>query len=121
MRGVSELAAPDENGEAKAPVHLIFFNQSEQTMLLESLGRHFERITGATPLFDFVTQIAALDGAMVTFLEAEMRELKNYPRTCASLHEISGLLKFDWNAAAPVQNLVQARHFRWLGQNYAHR
>ena len=107
LRGVVELAAPDQEGKARAPIHLIFFNQSEQTMLLESLGRHFERITAATPLFDFVTQIAALDGAMVTFLELEMRELKNYPRTCASLHEISGLLGFDWSAPRPFRNLFR--------------
>ena len=116
LRGVSELAAPDENGEAKAPIHLIFFNQNEQTMLLESLGRHFERITGATPLFDFVTQIAALDGAMVTFLEAEMRELKNYPRTCSSLHEISGLLEFDWNNPRPFKTLFKRGIFDGWGQ-----
>ena len=43
LRGVTELAAPDENGEAKAPIHLIFFNQSEQKTLLDAFGAPFSR------------------------------------------------------------------------------
>ena len=71
-----ELAAPDEAGERRAPIHLIFYDALEQRLLLEALARHFSSLVGAAPaLYDFVTQLAAFDSPVATFLAQEIREL----------------------------------------------
>lgn len=111
LRAVAELAAPDANGELRAPVHLIFFNSFEQRLLLDALSRHFGAIAAATPLYDFMTQIAALDSPLVTFLDQEIRELKNYPMVCQSLQAVARHLRFDWNNPAPFRELFRARMF----------
>jgi hypothetical protein len=79
MRAVVEVAAPDEHGQPLAPIHIIFFNHFDQRLLLDGLARHFSSILEATPLYDFVTQLAAFDSPIATFLDLEIRELKNYP------------------------------------------
>src|SRR5205823_3943969 len=69
MRGIVEVAAPDAEGRPSAPIHLIFFNHFEQRLLLDALARHFTSILEATPLYDFVTQLAAFDSPIATFLD----------------------------------------------------
>ncbi|HET8521687.1 MAG TPA: PD-(D/E)XK nuclease family protein, partial [Thermomicrobiales bacterium] len=55
LRAIVELAAPDEQGEANAPIHLIFYNRFDQRLLLDGLGRHATTVLGATALYDFAT------------------------------------------------------------------
>ena len=79
MRAVVELAAPDAEGQPRAPIHLIFYNDFEQRLLLEGLARHFTSVLGATPLYDFVTQLAAFDSPVVTFLDARDPRAEELP------------------------------------------
>src|SRR5207302_1489917 len=80
LRAVVDCAAPDLEGRPRAPVHLVFYNSFEQRLLLQGLSRHFTRILDAAPaLYDFMTQLAAFDSPIATFLDEEIRELKNYP------------------------------------------
>ncbi len=116
IRAIVELAAPDRDGQPRAPIHLIFYDTFEQRVLLEGLGRHAESVLGATPLYDFVTALAAFDSPVVTFLEDEIRELKNYPMLCQSLQAVAAYLKFDWNSPAPYRELFRARLFDWWGK-----
>ena len=116
VRAIVALAAPDERGEREAPIHLIFYDRHEQRLLLEGLARHFEAILGATPLYDFVTQLAAFDSPLVTFLDQEIRELKNYPMVCQSLHAVAAYLKFDWNTPEPYREIFRARLFDFWGK-----
>jgi len=116
LRAVVELAAPDEVGKAAASIHLIFFDRYEQRVLLDALARHFARIVGATPLYDFLTQLAAFDSPIVTFLDAEIRALKNYPMVCQSLQAVAAYLKFDWNSPAPYRELFRTRLFDFWGK-----
>ncbi len=111
MRAVVELAAPDEQGEPRAPIHIIFYDSEERRLLLEALGRHLNTILGATALYDFVTQIAAFDSPVVTFLDEEMRELRSYPMLCQSLQEVARYLGFDWNTPRRFAELFRARLF----------
>lgn len=111
IRAVVELAAPDEHGQPRAPVHLIFYDRYEQRILLDGLARHFAAAVGATPLYDFVTQLAAYDSPVVTFLDQEIRELKNYPMVCQSLQAVAAFLGFDWNAGRPYRELFRERLF----------
>jgi hypothetical protein len=103
LRAVAELAAPNEEGEPRAPIHLIFYDQHDQRCLLEGLARHATALLGATALYDFLTQLAAYDSPVVTFLDQEIRELRNYPLLCQSLQSVAGLLKFDWNYPEPYR------------------
>jgi hypothetical protein len=96
LQAIVEVAAPDEGGQARAPIHLIFFDRYDQRVLLDGLGRHMTSIMGATPMYDFVTQQAAFDSPISTFLSEEIRELKNYPMVCQSLHAVAAYLKFSW-------------------------
>lgn len=110
MRAVVALAAPDAEGEAKAPIHLIFFNGFEQRLLLEGLGRHSSEVL-ATPLYDLVTQMPAYDSSNVSFLDQEIRELKNYPTVCQSLQTVASYLRFDWNNPEPYRSIFRTRLF----------
>ena len=121
IRAIVEVAAPDESGEPTAPIHLIFFNSFEQRLLLDALGRHAQSILSATPLYDFVTQIAAFDSSLVTFLDREIREQKNYPLVCQSLQALAGMAypggaRFDWNTPLPFREIFRERLFDALGR-----
>jgi hypothetical protein len=121
IRAVAELAAPDPEGNARAPIHLIFFNGFEQRLLLEALNRHAQEILGATPLYDFITQLAAFDSPVATFLDHEIRELKNYPMVCQSLQAVAATARpngawFDWNQPEQYREIFHERMFDALGK-----
>ena len=116
LAAIAEVAAPDEAGQAKAPIHLIFYNEFEQRLLLDGLARHAGTILGATPLYDFVTQIAAFDSPLTTFLDQEIRDQKNYPMVCQSLQAVAAFLRFDWNEGERYRDLFRARLFDFWGK-----
>ena len=116
IAAIVELAAPDETDERCAPIHLIFHNSFEQRRLLEGLGRHLDTLLGATPLYDFVTQLAAFDSPVATFLDQEIRELKNYPMVCQSLQSVARYLRFNWNTPEPFAAIFKERLFDYLGR-----
>lgn len=116
IQAIVTLAAPDAQGEATAPIHLIFFDSSEQRMLLQALSRHFGTVLGATPLYDFFTQMAAFDSPIATFLDQEIRELKNYPLLCQSLQALAAYRRFDWDQPQPYSRIFRARLFDSWGK-----
>ncbi|MDQ3227075.1 MAG: AAA domain-containing protein [Chloroflexota bacterium] len=121
IRAIAEVAAPDERGEPTAPIHLIFYNSFEQKQLLQALGRHARDILAATPLYDFITQLAAFDSPVATFLDREIRELKNYPLVCQSLQAVASTARpngvwFDWNEGERYRELFRERMFDSLGR-----
>jgi hypothetical protein len=116
IAAIVELAAPDEEGEKTAPVHLIFFERGEQRVLLEALGRHAQALLSATPLFDFVTQLAAFDSPVATFLNEEIRRHRNYPMVCQSLQSLAIYRKFDWNSPEPFRTIFRKRMFDYVGR-----
>ena len=111
IRAIVDLAAPDTDGQPRAPIHLVFMTDLAQTFLLDGLGRHATRVLGATPLYDFVTQLAAFDSPVSTILDHDIRELKNYPMVCQSLQAVAAYLKFDWNTPAPYREIFHERLF----------
>lgn len=112
LRAIVELADPDENGEMRAPVHLIFYDAWEQRLLLDALSRHLTSVLGAAPaLYDFITQLAAFDSPVVTFLDQEIREQRNYPMVCQSLQAVAARLRFDWNTPEPYTKHFHERLF----------
>lgn len=120
IRAIAMYAAPDDEGRARAPIHLIFYNSFEQKLLLQALSRHASEILGATPLYDFITQLAAFDSPVATFLDREIRELKNYPMVCQSLQAVAstampGGQRFDWNDSEPYREIFRERLFDALG------
>lgn len=116
LRAVVELAAQDENGEPVAPIHLIFFNRYEQRVLLDALARHLPTILAATPMYDFLTQKAAFDSPIATFLDDEIRDLKNYPMLCQSLQAVSAFLKFNWREPENYRTIFRERMFDFWGK-----
>ncbi len=119
LKAVIELAACDvQPGEKKsAPIHVVFFDRHEQRVMLEALARNFPPILEATPpLYDFLTQIAAFDSPIASFLDEEMRTFKNFPMTCQSLQSVAAYLKFDWNTPHRFRELFKARLFDYLGK-----
>src|SRR5207302_922920 len=111
-----EVAAPDGDGQATAPIHLIFYNRFDQRVLLDGLARHAQAIMGATALYDFITQIAAFDSPLVTYLDEEIRELRNYPMLCQSLQAVAAYRKFDWNTPKEYRRIFRARMFDFWGK-----
>ena len=101
----------------RAPIHLIFNDSQEQRLLLDGLARHLGAIFGATPCYDFLTQIAAFDSPIATYLDQEIRELKNYPIVCQSLQAVASITRFDWNAGTPYRDLFQRTPLRRERQN----
>jgi hypothetical protein len=119
LKAVVELAVCDvPPGEKKsAPLHVVFFDRHEQRVLLEALARNFSPILKATPpLYDFLTQIAAFDSPISSFLDEEMRTFKNYPMTCQSLQSVAQYLQFDWNKPHKYRELFKARLFDNIGK-----
>jgi hypothetical protein len=119
VEAVGELAQCDvQPGEKKsAPIHVIFFDRYEQRLMLEALARNFPPILEATPpLYDFLTQIAAFDSPIASFLDEELRTFRNLPMTCQSLQSVAAYLKFDWNAPHKFRELFKARMFDYLGK-----
>ena len=85
--------------------------------MLEGLARNFPPILEATPpLYDFLTQIAAFDSPIASYLDEEMRTFKNFPMTCQSLQSVATYLKFDWNTPHKFRELFKARMFDYLGK-----
>ena len=111
LRAIVDLAAADDEGQARAPIHLIFFDRYEQRLLLDGLGRHAGSIMGATPLYDFVTQLAAFDSPVATFLDQEIREMKNYPMVCQSLQAVAAYRRFDWNVGTRYREIFHRHLF----------
>ncbi|MEJ7761770.1 MAG: AAA domain-containing protein [Thermomicrobiales bacterium] len=117
LRAIAEIAAPDEEGRPRAPIHLVFVDGFAQRVLLEGLARHASTILGATALYDFMTQIAAFDSPLTSFLDREVRDQKNYPMVCQSLQAVAAFLGFDWNAGGvPYRDLFRARLFDFWGK-----
>jgi len=110
------IAALDAEGKPRAPIHLIFINNFAQRILLDGLGRHATKILGATALYDFVTQLAAFDSPLVTFLDQQIREKKNYPMLCQSLQAVAAFLRFNWNEGTPYREIFRARLFDFWGR-----
>lgn len=116
LRAVVDLAEPDAEGKPRAPIHLIVFNRYVRDVLLAALARHFETVMGLTPLYDFMTQLAAFDSPVLTFLDEEIRELKNYPMLCQSLQSVATYLKFDWRRPEDFRRLFHERVFDYIGK-----
>ncbi|MBI3965067.1 MAG: AAA family ATPase [Chloroflexi bacterium] len=116
LRAIGEVAVPDSQGRPEAPVHLIFYDRYEQRLLLEGLGRHLSKVFGATPLYDLLTQLAAFDSPVATFLDQEIREHKNYPMVCQSLQSVAAYLRFNWNEPEGYRRLFNARLFDFWGK-----
>ena len=88
----------DENGviEFAAPIHVTFFDRATQKIWLDALGRHFETLIACAPVFDFLKQLPSGDSFVVSTLDSEARQLKNFPLLSPSLQILARYLKFDW-------------------------
>ena len=116
LQALAEVAAPDAEGKPRAPIHVIFINPFAQRVLLDALGRHATTILGATALYDFVTQIAAFDSPVSSFLDGQIRDHKNYPMLCQSLQAVAAFLKFQWNEGTAYRDLFRTGLFDFWGK-----
>jgi hypothetical protein len=119
LKALVEIAVSDvKPGDKKsAPLHVIFFDRYEQRLMLEGLARNFPPVIHETPpLYDFLTQIAAFDSPIASFLDEEMRTFKNFPMTCQSLQSVAAYLKFDWTTPHNFRELFKARIFDYIGK-----
>jgi len=119
LHAVVELAVSDAPADQpkSAPVHVVFFDRYEQRVMLDALARNFAPIMeSAPPLYDFLTQLAAFDSPVATFLDEEVRDFRNFPMTCPSLQAIAGYLKFDWNAPQAFRTVFRSRMFDSMGK-----
>ena len=93
-----------ETGEVKfrAPVHVTFFDRRAQKIWLETLGRHVGAVMESAPIFDFLKQVPSGDSFVTSALDAEARQLKNFPLLAPSLQNLGRLLRFDWGEFAPL-------------------
>ncbi len=91
----------DEDGviEFAAPIHVTFFDRMTQQIWLDALGRHFETLIACAPVFDFLKQLPSGDSFVVSTLDSEARQLKNYPLLSPSLQILARYLKFSWGEA----------------------
>lgn len=116
LHAVMAIAQPGAHPK-RTPIHIVFFDRHEQRLMLEGLVRNFPAMLEQTPpLYDFLTQIAAFDSPIASFLNEEVRTFKNFPMTCQSLQSLAAYLRFDWNAPHPFRDLFRARMFDYLGK-----
>ncbi len=114
LTAISEVAAPDSEGQPRAPIHLVFYDAYTQKILLDGLARHHGRVLATTPLYDFVTQIAAYDSPILTHLEGQIRAQKNYPLLAQTLQSVSAWLRFPWKPE--IKQAFRHRLFDSLGR-----
>ncbi len=114
--GLASSGAP--LGEKKsAPIHVVFFDRYDQRVLLEGLARSFPAVLKQTPpLYDFLTQLAAFDSPIATFLSEELRATKNLPMTCPSLQSVSTWLKFKWHEPHDFRTAFKRGLFDHVGK-----
>jgi hypothetical protein len=107
--------APDT--PVRTPIHVVFFDRHDQRRLLEGLARNYPSILERTPPFyDFLTQLAAFDSPIASFLDEEVRTFKNFPMTCQNLQSLAAFLRFDWNTPQPFRDIFHERVFDYLGK-----
>jgi hypothetical protein len=111
LHAVTGLAAPNESGEQKAPIHLIFYERAGLQALLQALGRHADTVLGSTALYDFMTQLPAFDSPLVSLVSEEIRALKNYPVLAPSLYAIARFLGFDWDGERNLRSIFRSQVF----------
>jgi hypothetical protein len=116
IAAIAEVAAPDEEGQPRAPIHLIFYDSYDQRVLLAALGRHLNGVFGATPLYDFVSQLAAYTSPVLTVLRDDIRAQKAYPLLCQSLQSVARYLRFPWDAERPLTQIFRERYFDVAGR-----
>ena len=94
----------DEHGvlEFAAPVHVTFFDGQTQRIWLDALSRHFETLLACAPVFDFLKQMPSGDSFVVSTLDSEAKQLKNYPLLSPSLQILARYLRFDWGEFVPM-------------------
>src|SRR5262249_58377845 len=104
-------------GKNTPPIHPFSFARHQRGVMLDALARTSPPILKATPpLYDFLTQLAAFDSPIATYLDEELRTSKNFPMTCQSLQSVAAYLKFDWNTPHRFRELFKARLFDYLGR-----
>jgi hypothetical protein len=116
IRAVVEVAAPDAEGNLSAPIHLIFYDNYDQRVLLTALGRHLGNVFGATSLYDFASQLAAYTSPVITVLSDEIKAQRNFPLLCQTLQSLARLLGFPWNEERPLTQLFRERYFDAAGR-----
>ncbi len=67
-------------------------------------------------MYDFLTQIAAYDSPIASYLAEEISTFKNFPMTCQSLQSVAAYLKFDWTTPHNFRELFKARMFDYIGK-----
>lgn len=115
LRAIVEIAEPDAKGEKCAPIHVVFYDRWEQRLLLDGLARNFSSVLGATPFYDFMTQLAAYDSPIATFLDEEIRSFTNYPMVCQSLQSVATYLGYNWDAIKDYTKIFHYRLFDFAG------
>lgn len=111
LTAVIELAAPHEDGDLKAPIHLIFYDRAGLQAMLQALGRHAESVLGSTALYDFMTQLPAFDSPLISLLSDEIRALKNYPILAPSMFAVARFLGFDWDGDRELTTVFRTQIF----------
>ena len=92
----------DEKGELQfaAPIHITFFDRATQNIWIKALGRHYDTLFACAPVSEFLQQMPSGDSFVVSTLDSEAKQLKNYPLLSPSLQILARYLKFDWGADA---------------------
>jgi hypothetical protein len=101
-----DLLVLDESSQMSLP---------EAAMSALTLKPSGQLLVVGEPMYDFLTQKAAFDSPISTFLDEEIRDLKNYPMLCQSLQAVSAFLKFDWRQPENYRAIFRERIFDFWG------
>jgi len=116
LEAVVALAAPDSNGQKRAPIHVVHWGAFARQLLLQGLARCVGAVSDAAPaLYDFLTQIAPSDAPVATSLEDEVRRL-NYPLLAQTLHSVAAYHGFGWDRGARYRQVFKERLFDATGR-----
>ncbi|MCS6886831.1 MAG: DNA2/NAM7 family helicase [Chloroflexus sp.] len=95
LQAIVAVAAPDAEGNLRAPIHLIVPDSFSLQTLLDGLARQ-PGVFGSTPLYDLAAQNAGFEAPMVTVLIGERRRFRNDPLAYDSLARLAQMQRFDW-------------------------
>jgi len=88
--------ADNDGASDEAVLHLYCYSPTDQKILLEALKRHLEQVALLPGFFDLMTQSAALNQPMISFLAKEIETRRNLGTVCGTLHDVARQLGFDW-------------------------
>ena len=106
IQAVTELASPDEEGKAAAPLHFYLWDDAQRAVLVNLINRQHEAVFGIEAVMALMMQTAAFDSNNLSIVTSEVRAQRALPMLCQTLQAVAPWFGFTW----PAELRARFRH-----------